>query len=652
MTTTNNNSIHKIQQTNILISALSGSEYFASEYSRRILVRSNFTFSAFNALLVVFLLTEEFQSTLPYVIGLLVVNSILCLFLAWQASHIGKIPPSIHWLKDSIIFITVLFAVFLEPNISFYYLVVSLFYFFAVYSIRKATLLSIFSILGFAFTTIFFIASLNLIEISLKLFVSCMVLLLVGYLRANLDQIVHAAKNITESLEEVSSDLSDRLHNEKNARIQAEDFDLESGLHNLGSFQKILERELFLNSLNKSEIRVECIINLYINSLENHTQTLSLGNQNLLFSEIGFRLNQMFKDQYLIGRSSKNEFVLFDQKRESNELILEHAQRAQSELQRPFIIDGLPIYLDIKCGVAQEVVRDADQLLRHAQIASLYSIEQNINTPMLFDSMFEEIVARNDAILRQIRGAIADGSFELYLQPIIDLSSKQILKAEALVRLKDLDGSYISPAQFIPLAERNGLVNDITRWMIRKSCKRLATLRQEFHPDFQLSINISPFDLQNPIEFLNLIDDVVIENKIPYEAITLEITEGIFLDITSPVKDVFKTLKEIGVKISLDDFGTGYSSLSYLDQLPIDFLKIDRSFIDEISVKSNKYAICKGIIDISHSLGIQVVAEGIETVDQMNLLEKISCDFGQGYLFSKPVDEELFLEKVSPYFEK
>jgi EAL domain-containing protein (putative c-di-GMP-specific phosphodiesterase class I)/GGDEF domain-containing protein len=644
--------ISDIQETNLLISDLSSSEHFYSEISRKIIVRSNLVFGLFNLVLAIILAPKALHSVDSLgLIAALVINCAFALGVSYKGNLNQKIPNYATWILDFSTIITILLLTYTLHELSFYYLIVSLFFFNVSDSNKSVLPLSILSILGFG--VLYFLSTplFATVEAALQLMVCCIVLFLVGYLRVNLEEIIVTAKKITERLEEISSNLADRLDEEKHARLFAEEFDTETSLYNIATFQKLLERELFLFSLNHEENHEECLINLYIHSLENQTQTLSLANQSFLFMEIGNRLRNLFGSTWLIGRASKNEFVLFNKAREIGKNILDYAHVAQSDLQRPFFIDGLPIYLDIKCGVAQESVRSADELLRHARIASLYSIERSIDSPILFDGVFEEIVSRNDAILRQIRHAIDQSSFELFLHPVTHLSSKRILKAEALIRLKDIDGSYIPPSQFIPLAQRNGLVTEITQWVMRQSCRQLAILREEFHPAFEMSINVSPSDLHRPTDFLSLIDEVIEENKLPYDAITLEITEGIILDINTPVKDVLNTLRALGIKISLDDFGTGYSSLSYLDQLPIDYLKIDQSFIQEISENSNKYAICNGIIDISHSLNIAVIAEGIETTEQMALLERIHCDYGQGYLFSKPIFADDFLKHINLYYE-
>jgi predicted signal transduction protein with EAL and GGDEF domain len=212
-----------------------------------------------------------------------------------------------------------------------------------------------------------------------------------------------------------------------------------------------------------------------------------------------------FRKTGLIGRISKDEFVIYDKVGIYGEELLNFATNAQATLQVPIFIDSKSIYLEVKCGVACEVVSNTSDLLRHAQIASFYALERNIDKPILFDITFEILVAKNEVILGEIRRSIEQGSFSLFLQPIVDLSTEGTPEGgSTFIRMQDSNGSFIPPDVFILLAERHGLINEITQWVIKNACQQLNFLRNNYHPDFEISINISPSRFETSYKFFRV----------------------------------------------------------------------------------------------------------------------------------------------------
>jgi EAL domain-containing protein (putative c-di-GMP-specific phosphodiesterase class I) len=241
------------------------------------------------------------------------------------------------------------------------------------------------------------------------------------------------------------------------------------------------------------------------------------------------------------------------------------------------------------------------------------------------------------AITQDLELAIDRNEFELHYQPIIDLSSGVAHKVEALIRWNHPVRGMISPAQFIPLAESSGQIIGLTEWVIDAALQQLRQWRTALDPDIEISVNIPSAYLEYCIENEEYVLDRLVRMNIPSRGFTFEITEGSFLSMTAEMQRFMSILESIGIQIAMDDFGVGYSNLSQLERLPLNFLKIDKSFVDGIEYSPQKLAICRAIIKVGHELGLRIVAEGIENPGQQSLLSKAKCDFGQGYLFSKPL---------------
>jgi len=226
---------------------------------------------------------------------------------------------------------------------------------------------------------------------------------------------------------------------------------------------------------------------------------------------------------------------------------------------------------------------------------------------------------------------------ELYYQPIVSLRTKTIIKAEALLRWHHPEKGIISPLNFIPIAEESGLIIEIGDWVFHQALSQLNHWRQTFLSDFQMSINKSPIQFKSFEQHKKWIERLNLTSTDKPSGLVIEITESLLLQDDPNIMLQFKQMQHSGLKLSLDDFGTGYSSLSYLNKFGFDFLKIDKLFTREIVEDNSKRELCNAIIVMAHALGIEVVAEGIETVEQQKLLLEMGCDYGQGYLYSKPV---------------
>ena len=267
-----------------------------------------------------------------------------------------------------------------------------------------------------------------------------------------------------------------------------------------------------------------------------------------------------------------------------------------------------------------------------------------------FKQAMQEAALNRVHLANDLRVAIAEGQFVLHYQPIIDLATGVISKAEALIRWNHPKHGLVGPADFISIAEDTGLIVDIGEWVFRQAAVQAAHWRALFNVTIQISVNKSPIQFRENVsrhqEWLDHLHGLGLKG----DSIVVEITEGLLLDAKETINNELLQYKDSGIQVSLDDFGTGYSSLSYLKKFDIDYLKIDQSFVRGLAPESNDLALCEAIIVMAHKLGMKVIAEGIETEDQRDLLHSAHCDYGQGYLFSKPVPADQFEALLKPTF--
>jgi EAL domain-containing protein (putative c-di-GMP-specific phosphodiesterase class I) len=225
----------------------------------------------------------------------------------------------------------------------------------------------------------------------------------------------------------------------------------------------------------------------------------------------------------------------------------------------------------------------------------------------------------------------------LFYQPIVELATGHIYKAEALLRWKHPNRGLVSPAEFVHLAEQSGLINEIGDWVFHSAVSQVLQWRKTLHEDFQISINKSPMQFldvrHDPADWVNYLRTY----DIPGQALVVEITEGLLLEASPKTAEHLLVFRDAGIQVAIDDFGTGYSALSYLKKFDIDYLKIDQSFVRNLSADSSDFVLCEAIVVMAHKLGLKVIAEGVETTLQRDLLASIGCDYAQGYLFAKPL---------------
>jgi len=351
------------------------------------------------------------------------------------------------------------------------------------------------------------------------------------------------------------------------------------------------------------------------------------------------RLQSSVRETDTVARLGGDEFtVILSEIHDASsvERISEHILKRLSE---PFQLGDEVAHVSASIGITfyPEDATDVEGLLKNADQAMYAAKQSGRNQYQYFTASMQEVAQVRMRLVNDLREALENDQFELVYQPIIDLVTGIIHKAEALIRWRHPTRGLINPVEFIPLAEQTGLIVEIGNWVFHEAARQAACWRKKHHPDFQISVNISPVQFKKDGIDLTTWLDHLKELDLPGQGVVVEITEGLLLDASPKVTDQLLMLRDAGIEVALDDFGTGYSSLSYLKKFDIDYLKIDQSFVRNLTPDSDDLALCEAIIVMAHKLNINVIAEGIETDEQRKLLSAAGCDFGQGYLFSRPV---------------
>lgn len=350
------------------------------------------------------------------------------------------------------------------------------------------------------------------------------------------------------------------------------------------------------------------------------------------------RLLTIVREEDTLARFGGDEFTLLVPGITSEADVVTVSQKILATIRAPFQLDGRELSITLSVGVSVYPVdgQTPDVLVRNADIAMYRSKRTGRNTYQLFTPAASASSPSRLNLAAQLRNALRSGEFLLHYQPIVDLHSARIRGVEALLRWQPGDGAMISPANFIPVVETSDLVIPISQWVLRSACTQFATWRAALQSPLTVAINLSTRVFQQP----NLVAEVstaLEEAQLPPECLDLEITESSAMQNVEYSATVLRRLKDLGVYISLDDFGTGYSSLSYLKRLPIDRIKIDKSFVQNVPNDDDDAAIVSAVIAMTHRLKRMAVAEGVETKDQLSFLRQEKCDHGQGFLFSHPL---------------
>jgi len=422
-------------------------------------------------------------------------------------------------------------------------------------------------------------------------------------------------------------------------------FDSETGVYNRNYFVKRLERAVgkIPNSYNKVQVLYLDIDNY---NIINDSVGFILGDE--LIIKFAKMLNEYVTHTLKVGRFNNDEFAIAFYDAEDDESALNLYKDIIKKLEKPIeLSDGSKVYVSVSAGIASYPSggKTAVDLIRCADIA-MYNVKQHGKNGMfVFEENMLKKFMKNVKLEQKLKTTVDTLGFMLYYQPQYYSEKKELRGVEALIRWQLANGEYVSPGEFIPMAEKNGCIVNIGTWVIKHALADYTVWKNEYGYDCIISINISAIQLREKNFKDTLLHYVEINNLTP-EHIEIEITESVLIEDFESTISILEELRNRGFKVSLDDFGTGYSSLSYLRDIPIDTLKIDKSFVDTILLDDSTSIITDAVITMVKKLGLETIAEGVETEEQFEYLKNMHCDNIQGFLLGKPMPSEKLIELI------
>ncbi|MDP4156973.1 MAG: EAL domain-containing protein, partial [Bacillota bacterium] len=455
--------------------------------------------------------------------------------------------------------------------------------------------------------------------------------------------IIHLKESNNDYMLGFGLDITDRIQAERLIKHMAY-HDTLTDLPNRRYVETFLSDYTNHNNMNKQNMLGIVLLDLDRFKVIND----SLGHHagDMLLQAVSNRLINSVGDKEITARIGGDEFIILIpnmQHRDEAKYVCEKVMRSMED---DFEIYGQKLNVTTSIGISiyPKHGNDLNTLVKGADLAMYQSKDKGRNCYTLFSSsMRDRAIERMDKEIL-LRQALETNEFVLYYQPKIEIATNKIYGLEALIRWKK-DEQVISPDSFIPLAEETGLILTIGEWVLRQACIDCKAWHDQGLSHLSVSVNISPqqFKRQNIEE---IVSSILQETGLPPSALELELTEGIIMQDPGKASFIISNLKALGIRISIDDFGTGFSSLGYLKQFPIDILKIDKSFVTNLECDEANASISTAVISLAHSLKLEVVAEGIENEEQLTFLKNHLCDFGQGYLFSPPVDMDNVIHLV------
>ncbi|MBV8632921.1 MAG: EAL domain-containing protein, partial [Burkholderiaceae bacterium] len=402
------------------------------------------------------------------------------------------------------------------------------------------------------------------------------------------------------------------------------------------------DRLQLLIQANQSEHHVATIL-LNLNRFSHLNDALGRHAGDELLRQVAERLSSSLKDPCCAARIGSDTFaVAIPQLQHGSDSLTAFQGRILHVFQNPFSVSHQESHVSVRAGISlyPEDGHDVGTLIHHAEIA-LKRAKSSGLTYLYYAADMNTAIAKRLRLEIELRSAMAANQFEMHYQPRVDLTSGQIVGAEALIRWYHPQRGLVSPANFIPIAEETGLIVNIGEWVIDAVCAQLASWRGQQMDLVPVAINLSAVQFRND-GVIDTIEQAVNRHGIERHVVEFELTESAVMDNPEEAARHLNALKTLGMQLSLDDFGTGYSSLAYLKRFPFDFVKIDRAFITNITTDPEDAAIATAVVAMAHSLNLRVVAEGVETNGQLQFLRKLGCDEIQGYYFSKPVPAHEF----------
>jgi diguanylate cyclase (GGDEF)-like protein/PAS domain S-box-containing protein len=357
-----------------------------------------------------------------------------------------------------------------------------------------------------------------------------------------------------------------------------------------------------------------------------------------VLAALGLRVQETLRAGDVAARLGGDEFAVLIPAVDEPAEAARVAERLLEAIGAPMDLDGTKLSVTASIGIS--LGDEADTMLQEADAAMYRAKAQQVIGYAFFETDADSAAVRRSRRFVELREAVEDGQFTLDYQPLIDLAAHEIAGYEALIRWHHPTHGRIAPLDFIPLAEESGLIIPIGKWVLEEACRYGVALRREMGREIRMSINVSARQLQHP-DFTGHVDGALDESGFPARCLTLELTESVLLATGDHTAERLAALKSRGITLALDDFGTGYASLSYLQRFPVDIVKIDRSFVNKIASANADLMLLKGIVDLGEALGLSLIAEGIETQAQLDIVRDLGCQAAQGFYLGRPAAQPL-----------
>ncbi len=391
-------------------------------------------------------------------------------------------------------------------------------------------------------------------------------------------------------------------------------------------------------------------------------ETLGYGAGDRLLQQVAERLNQCVRRSDSVARHSTpegegtlsrfggDEFIMLLTRLPMVQHAAKVAERVQAAFSAPFVIDEHTIGLTVSMGISLIPYdgEDMDTLLQHAEVALHHAKTLGRNTYRFYSPTMNAAASERLTLENHLIRAVEQGEFQLYFQPQYHLPSASIIGAEALIRWFHPEKGMISPVTFIPVAEETGLITTIGEWVLRNACRHQKAWMDAGLRPIRIAVNLSAHQFRQP-NLLEVVQAALHDTAVDGRFVELELTEGSVMQDADMAAATLRSLKTTGLQLAIDDFGTGYSSLSYLHRFPIDTIKIDRAFVKDLTPESGEAAIVKAILGMGHALNLRVLAEGVETEQQLSFLRAHGCEEVQGFLFSRPLPADAFLTLLTQH---
>jgi len=470
-----------------------------------------------------------------------------------------------------------------------------------------------------------------------------------GELSRNLNKMLHIVRN---SYNELSAMHEELITKEEQLRLNYNHIEYlayHDVLTNLPNKMAFIERVNQTIASSPGSNKLHAVYFVDLDDFKTVNDTLGHEYGDNLLSQTAAHLLSLTCGDDILARAGGDEFLLFRENLDSEKEALDFAASVIESLKTPFHINNESIYVSMSIGIALYPKNGLTHttLIKNADIAMYKSKDTGKNKYTLFDVTMEEELNRSSLITEVLRHAIANEEIYVVYQPQYNIRKEKMTGFEALMRIRNQKLGELNPMEFIPIAEESGMITELGEWILKEACIFNKTLIDHGFPSLIVSVNISSVQLSKA-NFIDVVRNILAETGLPACNLELEVTESTLVSSLTKASVQLSSLQDLGIRISLDDFGTGYSSLNYLTNIPINTLKMDKSFVNNISSNEKDAQIASGIIHLAHSMKLEVIAEGVEKAEQLEALKKNKCDIIQGYIYSKPLLPHILFETLTP----